>query len=108
MSTNWAGLTQKQWKTQLQDMIAKSDKALYRAILCINDGQTASEKASGETIEENGVGFNKYDANIMSSFAEQLHNSGSLSFKQKAYARKVMPKYWRQLMVISKQNLGIA
>ena len=105
--SKWDGLTQKQWKAELQDLILNNDTALYRAIICIYENQTAAERAYELSVAENGVGFNKYDAEVMTRMAKQLKRVGRLSDKQKVLARKRMPKYWKQLMVVSKRNLAI-
>lgn len=105
--SKWEGLTQKQWRKELQALILASDLALYRAIVRIWKNQTFAEQSKGEALIVDGVGFNKLDAGLLSSYAEQIIKRNYLSDKQKAIARKLMPKYWRQLMVASKRNLGI-
>ena len=70
--------------------------------------QTIEEQHRGDTIEENRVGFSGADANILSSFTEQVlrWESGDkiyhtpLSQKQMDMVRKKMIKYVRQLSQI--------
>ena len=108
MSSNnkisWNRLTQKQWKQELQALLLVSDKALDKALITIHEAQPAIEKVSEEAILDDGIGFNKFDAPILNGFAKQLLSTGSLSDAQRAVVRKKMPKYWRQLMLISKRK----
>ena len=108
LDSKWSSLTHKQWKKELQSLLLVSDKALEKSIIRIYERQTYTEQEAGQAIIEDGVGFNKFDASLMSSFAKQLNDGWHLSDKQKEIARKVMPKYWRQLMNISKAQHGWA
>lgn len=104
--SKWANLTQKEWRRELQALLLASDKALERAIIRIWEQQTTTEQAAGKSLIEDGVGFNKFDAPLMSKYARLLLSTGSLTTYQKKKARSVMPKYWRQLMRISKVQHG--
>lgn len=105
MPNPWDKFTnQEQWKNYLQNLIRTNDKALYRSILLIADRQTAEEKAWGATIEHNGRGFGAADAEFMTSMALRIKGGAELTPKMKAICRNKMPKYWKQLMVISKQK----
>lgn len=103
---DWKSLTQKEWRRELQALILASDPALERAILRIWEQQTAIEQETGEAIIVDGVGFNKFDAPLMSKYAKQLIAKMHLTRSQKIKARAVMPKYWKQLMRISKVQHG--
>ena len=103
---DWQQLTQKEWRRELQALLLRSDKAIDKSIVVIWEQQTYTEQESGEAIIVDGVGFNKFDAPIMTSYAKQLVDGRSLSTQQRSVARKVMPKYWRQLMNISKAQHG--
>lgn len=52
--------------------IMVSDAWAIRALLAIYSRQTSDEKANGQTRYENSVGFSGVDAEILSSFAEQV------------------------------------
>ena len=106
LDSKWKGLTQKEWRRELQALLLISDVALERAIIRIWEQQTYSEQASGMSIIVDGVGFNKFDAPLMSKYARQLATKQHLSKYQCSVARKKMPKYWRQLMNISKEIHG--
>lgn len=96
---------QKQWELYLKDLVKSNDTALLRAIVCIYDRQTPDEKNAGETIDENGIGFSKVDAYEMGKIARKIKNGESLTRGELAKSRNKMPKYWKQLMIISKQSL---
>jgi phage terminase large subunit-like protein len=91
-------------KASIRAMLECNDQWLYRAIVAINAGQTANELACGGTVEDNGIGFNGVDGNIMMSFAAQLNRCGWLSPKQTIIARKKMTKYTSQLLNIAREN----
>ena len=98
---NWDGLTLKQWREQMKVLLVLNNVALERAIVLIHDRQTEIEKQSCNTIERNKVGFTAFDAEIFSSFAEQILRGRRLTPKQLETARRAMPKYWRQLREIA-------
>ena len=58
----------------------------------------------GGTVEDNGIGFNGVDGAILSSFAQQLNRTGSLSPKQLFIARAKMVKYAGQLLAIAREK----
>jgi len=79
-----------------------------RAMLAIYAKQTATEQATEATSEDNGVGFNGLDAEILSSFSKQVQRWDAtpadqrrfpvpLSEKQLTIARRKMAKYAGQL-----------
>lgn len=96
--------TQADWKEYLVKTILTSDKAVVRAILAIYRSQTEDERITRESTENNGVGFTKYDAPLMSKYAELLLHGPGLTQSQVNRARHIMKRYWRQLMVISKRT----
>jgi hypothetical protein len=99
------------WTPELiKERIETSDKAVKNALLRIWGWQTEAEKETLQTHESNGVGFNGVDAEILTSFAEQLTKKGWLSHKQIALARKKLKKYSRQIYVhhVAKQFVEMA
>lgn len=105
---DWTTLkTQKEWKVNLQSLLMHSDEAVKRAIIAIYSNQTAYERATKSADIIDNQGFNKYDAPYMCKLAEQLQDHWYLSGAQLETARHKMTKYWRQLMIISKHNLGM-
>jgi hypothetical protein len=89
----------------IRDRIAVSDLWLYRGILAIYKGQTQDEKSARTTSHDNGIGFNGADAEILSSFAEQIITRRSLSPRQREIARRKMGKYAGQLFRIAEGNI---
>ena len=88
----------KAWSCEdIKELLKRNDKAVERAITLLYSFQTYDEQKYGHTGENNGVGFNRLDANILSSFAEQLNKGRKLSSKQIAIARPKLMKYTKQI-----------
>ena len=87
-------------KESIQELLDRSDEAVYRAMIQIYNRQTADEQKYQDTHLYNSVGFTGVDANIMSSFTEYYKKFNKLSPKQMAIARKKMKKYWKQLLSV--------
>lgn len=66
--------------------------------------QTEYERQVRTTREDNGIGFNGVDGNILSSFSQQIKNGRVLSEKQLKVVMKAMPKYHKQLIELSDQS----
>lgn len=81
--------------------IKTNDKVLYNALLKLYDCQTADEQMEGNAKVNNGIGFNGFDAPILTSFAEFLLKTGFLTYKQKNLCRKKLVKYRRQLTLLA-------
>ena len=81
-------------KTQLATRPQQAIKGLMR----IYANQTESEQSSGIVISNNGIGFVHVDSEILTYFAKQFEERGSLSEKQLAILYKKMPKYADQLI----------
>lgn len=98
-------------KEYIAEKLASNDTWLLRAVVAIYEYQTDSEQAAGVTREDNGVGFNGVDSEILSSFAKQIIRweaavnnrrfNTPLSVKQLAIARTKMKKYAGQLARIA-------
>jgi hypothetical protein len=72
-----------------------------RGLVVLYEHQTADERAAGTTYNLNGVGFTGNDAEILTSFAQQYQERGSLSVRQMSVLHRRMPKYARQLLNIA-------
>ena len=81
-----------------------SPKWAITGLLVIYDRQTADEKATDNTSENNSVGFSGVDAEFLSSLAKQVRAGRTLSPKQMSFLFKKMPKYWEQLWDCSKNQ----
>ena len=93
-------------KDSIQSLLLSDPRAMNKAILKIYERQTEVEQCAGQTIENNGIGFNGVDSEIMSSFAKQLAQRGFLTPKQTMIARKKMPKYWKQILQLINEKAG--
>ncbi len=98
---------QKVWKesgvptvVEIKSNLAEDDRWVIRGMLAIYEKQTADEKEIKATTEHNGVGFSGCDAEILSSFAEQWIQRGSLSPRQMEILRKKMQKYASQIWTL--------
>lgn len=70
-----------------------------RAIIVLHEHQTTEEKQSDRTIEANGVGFNAFDAKVLSYYAEWLKEDGNhLTGKYLDNAKRALPKYAKQIL----------
>lgn len=88
---------------EIKYLIQTNDNVLYGALRHIYACQTEDEKQAHSTREHNGVGFNSFDAEFMTSICKQLEEKGYLSNKQKEIARKKLVKYNKQLTRLANQ-----
>lgn len=93
-------------KQHIRNLLENNDKAVHKAIVVLYSRQTAAEQTSMSTREHNGVGFNATDAELLSSFAEQIKKGRSLSVKQMEWARKKIMKYSGQLANIANERMN--
>lgn len=105
MSIKWNELTINQWRPVLQCLMITNENNLKKCILKIYEFQTQEEKNENKTQEENGLGFNKVDADVMSEIAKKILKREDLTKGELAKAKNKMPKYWRQIMYVCKENL---
>lgn len=85
-------------KEEVKDLLKRNDRAVERGILRIYSYQTDEEKHVGRTKTVNDKGFNKFDVEILSSFALQLKQGEHLTEKQINEARPKIQKYAGQLL----------
>lgn len=97
--------TNKEWEVYLKNLVKTNDYALCKAIVLIYENQTTEEKLKDESVEENQIGFTKWDAKEMSEIARKIKAKEPLSKGEVAKSRNKMQKYWKQLMIISKQQM---
>lgn len=95
-------MTNRTWtRVEIREKMKVDNQWLIRGMVAIHARQTAEEQAHGHTTEDNGVGFNGVDSEILTSFVVQFKYSGRLSPKQIEIARKKMLKYAGQLAKIA-------
>lgn len=85
-------------REELRSRLQTNNHEVGRALITLLSRQTATEQAAGETIENNGRGFNGRDAEFLTSLAQWYRSRGYLSPKQLACARKKLVKYENQLL----------
>lgn len=98
-------------KADIIEMLKTNDKAVARALVVLNERQTATEQNAESTINDNGVGFTPADARMGTSMAQFYTKYGRLSEKQLAYWRKPnvrgvprICKYAGQLLQIAQEK----
>jgi len=84
-------------KDFIKNQLATNPTWAVKALVKIYERQTIDEQNSQSTKENNGIGFKGLDANILSSFAEQVNKGRNLSVKQMTIVYKKMPRYWKQV-----------
>jgi transposase-like protein len=86
-------------KESIVSLLMQKDDAVVRAIQTLYARQTADERASSATKHSNGIGFTGTDARFLSSVAQALPQyNNKMTAKQLEVARRMLPKYWRQLL----------
>jgi hypothetical protein len=95
-----------EWNVEtIKERLLISDKWVTEGVIRIFEYQTASEQDSHQTSEDNGVGFNGVDAELLTSYAKFAIKSGFLTKGQMTYARKKMLKYSGQLAKIANSKI---
>ena len=92
-------------KEAILQAIATNKVAVARSIKAIYQYQTTSEQSSKSTSEENGMGFNAFDAEFLSSLAQSYNANGGLTERQVEAGRKKIVRYIRQLEGVGFENL---
>jgi SNF2 family DNA or RNA helicase len=75
----------------------ENKKDVARALIAIYYRQTADEANSHMTSHENGIGFNKVDAGVLTSISKWILNGKPFTDKQFALVRRILPKYSAQI-----------
>lgn len=91
-------------KDEIKAKVASNPEWATRAIVALYYKQTADERYAEATREYNYVGFNAFDAGILTSFAIQVLAGRRLSEKQLGLAYKKLPKYAGQLLAIAQEK----
>jgi hypothetical protein len=103
-------------RESIQVLLAKNDKAVYRALVVLFERQTADEQASENTQLLNGMGFNGRDAGFGTSLAKQVlrwqdgltNYAHPLTMPQMNAARKMLRKYAGQLAKVANEKAAVA
>ena len=86
---------------EVREILRTNDGAVVRAIQVLYDRQTATEQACRATFDANGVGFNAFDAEFLTSLARYTEEHGGLTRRQVAAGRRAVMKYAGQLADIA-------
>ena len=89
------------WEDTVTEFAGELGRDLTKAIdglQTVFQNQTASEADRKVSDVTNGVGFTKFDAEILTSFANQHKRKGWLSPKQQTILFKRIPKYAAQIL----------
>ena len=94
-------------KAAVVELLETNDRAVVKAIKGLYARQTASEQSRQTTIEHNGRGFNSRDAGFLSDIARKLPRyNDNMTRRQLAASRKMLRKYWRQLLEMIEEQGG--
>lgn len=88
-------------KEELRDLIATNDEFATRCLLRLYERQTKEEQQVGDTRLFNAKGFTAWDAQLLSSLAEQRQKGGRLTEKQFVLLRAKLQKYLKQLLEVA-------
>ena len=88
----------------IEALIARSDRAVERAILAIYARQTADEREAGNTRHSNGMGFAAPDAGLGSYYARWILSGRRLTGGHLARARQMSRKYAGQLLEVARDK----
>lgn len=92
----------REWtKKEIKDLLERNDTMVCRSLVQLYNCQDEVEKTVGDTVSQNGVGFNCIDAPFMTSCAEFYLKNNYLSKKQIAFVRKKIMKYANQLTLLA-------
>jgi SWI/SNF-related matrix-associated actin-dependent regulator 1 of chromatin subfamily A len=84
---------------EVKQKILTEDDWTIGALMTLYRHQTPGEQVRGTTAELNDMGFNSYDAPLMTNIAEKFLEWGSLTKNQILFVRKTIVKYARQLSI---------
>jgi hypothetical protein len=96
-------------REDITKLLLTNDRAVARALIVLNNNQTADEQVSESTSYHNGRGFRPCDAYMGTRMAKFYIRNNYLTPKQIAYWRRTnrngdprIAIYWRQLIEAAK------
>ena len=97
-------MQKKPWsKARIQELLETNNEMVAKSILKLYEYQTDDEQNNGTSSKNNGYGFNKFDAEFLSSIAQWILSGKKLTQKQLETSRKRLLKYSEQLAKIANQ-----
>jgi len=97
-NTDKAFMMRPETKKEIIELL-KKDENVIGALKSIYDQQTSEEQIHKGTLENNNVGFNSIDGNILSDIMNFYIRKGFLTEKQISFAKRSIKKYWKQLII---------
>jgi tRNA(Ile2) C34 agmatinyltransferase TiaS len=95
-------------KEQIIELLQNNDKAVVRALIVLNERQTADEQANEETKFQNGRGFRPCHARMGTSMAKFYIRNQYLTPKQLAYWRALDKSGKMRIAIYAGQLLQVA
>lgn len=95
-------------KQDIIELLMSNDRAVGRALVALNERQTADEQATEHTRYDNGRGFRPCHARMGTSMAKFFLRFNRLSDKQVAYWRRPMKDGKPRITIYAGQLLEIA
>uniref|UniRef100_A0A6M3L3L4 Putative helicase n=1 Tax=viral metagenome TaxID=1070528 RepID=A0A6M3L3L4_9ZZZZ len=81
----------------IEQLIATDNEWAAGALIALYSSQTLDEQIDKGTKYQNAVGFNGYDAPLLSSIAQKYISNRELTINQLAVIKRLLPKYHNQL-----------
>ena len=95
-------------KASIIELLKTNDKAVARALLALNERQTADEQVQESVKYQNGQGFRPCHARMGTSMANFYQRAGFLTAKQVAYWRKLDKSGKMRIEIYAGQLLIVA
>ena len=93
---------------EIEQLISRSDNALYNALTALYQCQLDDEQAEEKSKYFNRKGFAKPDAKMLTVLAKMLQDDGTLSFENKETLRnKLVRRYVKQITRICNYNWDV-
>lgn len=93
-------------EARVVELMQSNQKFLERALLELFNRQAEDEKTYKDTIHKNGSGFSASDAPVLTRYANYLKSGRPLTGEHLEKAKKLLPKYRRQVLQIIAEKAG--
>lgn len=91
---------------EIKELLLKNNSVLMKSILMLYDKQTEDEKYLEKSNERNNVGFNRFDAPILSKYALIIKRTGGMMINDLYDARSRIIKYTNQITNIVNEKIA--
>lgn len=96
----------KEWKAYVQNLLQFNDNAVKSALVLLLSLQEEDEQRDNKSVHENGVGYDKIDADFLSMMEKRVNAGIDLTQSEMQACLWALMKCWRQLTDRSKANLA--